>query len=101
VPNIRSQTVFNDGGPQALEIVASDGRTFTLTKAAVRTFYQSTTGTAAARRAAVIAFVKNGIIAALGAEQIDPLELDYDFSTVDGRITTASIVRASAEPVVL
>jgi hypothetical protein len=83
--------VYTDGGPQALEIVGSDGRIYTVTKAEVQAFYQSTSGNAASRRAQVIDFIKTGIVAALGPEQIDILELDYDFSTVDGRITTARI----------
>jgi hypothetical protein len=91
MPNIRSQVVYIDGGPQALEIVASDGRTFMLTKAQIQTFYQGTTGNAASRRAQVITFVKNGIIAALGADQITLAELDYDFDIATGSITTARI----------
>lgn len=91
MPNIRSQTVYNDGGPQSLEIVASDGRTFTLTKAAVQTFYQGTSGNAASRRAQVITFIKNGIVTALGANQIDATHLDYDFDIATGNITRANI----------
>jgi hypothetical protein len=91
VPNIRSQTVYNDGGPQALEIVASDGRTFTLTKAAVQAFYQSTSGNAASRRAQVIQWCKESIVAALGPEQIAIADLDYDFDLATGVITTARI----------
>ena len=91
MPNIRSQTVYNDGGPQALEIVASDGRSFTLTKAAVQAFYRSTSGNAASRRAQVITWCKGGIVAALGAEQISLAELDYDFDLNTGAVARAVI----------
>ena len=91
MPNIRSQRVYTDGGPQALEIVASDGRTFTLTKAQVQTFYQGTSGNAASRRAQTITFIKNGIVTALGAEQVSLAELDYDFDIATGSISTARI----------
>jgi hypothetical protein len=94
MPNVRSQRVYNDGSGMALEIVASDGRTFTLTKAEVQTFWQSTTGNAASRRSQVITWLKNEIVTALGAEQIDILDLDYDFDTADGGITRAIIGRS-------
>lgn len=91
MPNIRSQRVYTDGGPQALEIVGSDGRTFTLTKAAIQTFYQSTSGNAASRRAQVITWIKNGIVTALGPEMISLAELDYDFDIATGSITASRI----------
>lgn len=94
MPNIRSQRVFNDGGPQALEIVASDGRVFTATKGQVQAFYQSTSGSAASRRAQVITWFKESIVAALGAEQIDTNDLDYDFDLTTGDIAKARIGRA-------
>lgn len=90
MPNIRSQRVDDNG----LEIVASDGRVFSVTKSQVRAFYLSTSGNAASRRNQTITWLKNGIVAALGADQVDILGLDYDFSTADGRITNATIGRA-------
>lgn len=91
MPLVRSQTVYTDGGPQALEIVGADGRIFTLTKADVQTFYQSTSGNAASRRAQVITWIKNGIVTALGSENIDFNDLDYDFDIATGSITTSII----------
>ena len=93
MPNIRSQRVYDPSSSLALEIVASDGRTFTLTKAQVQAFYQGTTGNAASRRNQVIAWLKSGIVTALGAEQIDTLDLTYDFSTTTGATTNATIGR--------
>lgn len=90
MPAVRSQTVYTDGGPQALEIVASDGRTFTLTKAQIQAFYQSTSGSAASRRSQVITWIKNGIVTAFGT-QVSLTDLDYDFDLATGSITTARI----------
>jgi hypothetical protein len=89
MPNVRSQRIDATG----LEIVASDGRVYTLTKAEVIAFFQSTTGSAASRRAQVITSIKEGIVTTLGAEQIDILDLDYDFNPADGSITKTIIGR--------
>jgi len=75
----------------ALEIVGSDGRTFTLTKPQIQAFYQSTSGNAASRRNQVIAWIKQGIVDALGPENISLAELDYAFDTQTGRIRTARV----------
>ncbi len=93
MPNIRSQNTYSSGGPQALEIIGSNGATFTVTKAEVQTFYQGTSGSAASRRAQVITWLKNNIVTALGAQQIDILDLDYDFDIATGGITTSRIGR--------
>lgn len=90
MPMIRSQTVFPAAGSQALEIVGSNGATFTLTKAQVQAFYQSTNGNAASRRAQVIQWIKDGIAAALGP-QVDPQFLAYDFDIATGSITQSEI----------
>lgn len=90
--NVRSQTVHVDG-LLALEIVASDGRAFSVTKAQIQAFFQSTTGNATSRRNQVITWLKNNIVTALGTEQIDVLDLDYDFDTVTGSISRATIGR--------
>lgn len=94
MPLIRSQMVYNDGGPQALEIVGSNGATFTLTKAQIQTFYQGTNGNAASRRAQVIQWIKDSIAAALGP-QVDPLFLAYDFDIATGSITQSEIREGS------
>ena len=68
-------------------VVGSDGRSLTLTKNQIQAFYQTTTGNAAARRAAVITWVRGQITAEIGAEMIDALKVDFDFSPVDGSIS--------------
>ncbi len=83
---IRSQTLTN----QVLTIVAGDGRTYSVTKQQVQAFYQTTSGNAASRRNQVITWYRNGLVAALGAEQVNPAELIVDFSTVDGGWSNAS-----------
>lgn len=93
MPNIRSQRIGDVGGTLALEIVGSDGRTCTLTKAQVQAFYQSTSGNAASRRSQVIAWIKDQIVTALGPEQISLAELDYDFDLGSGGLTRARIGR--------
>lgn len=90
MPNIRRQTV-DTAGVRALEIVGSDGSVFTVTKAEVRAFYLTTSGSAASRRAQVITWMKNNIVTALGVAQVSLAELDFDFSTTDGAITRAAI----------
>lgn len=87
MPNIRSQTVHNDGGQSALTIVASDGRSITLNKAQIQTFYQGTVGNTASRRAQGIVLVKNAILAALGPEQISLADIALDFDIATGRLT--------------
>ena len=78
MPNVRRQTVYTSGGPQALEVVGSDGRTCLLTKQQIQAFYQTTSGSAAERKAQVIAWVKQSIVDALGPEQVTVEQLFYD-----------------------
>lgn len=89
MPNIRSQRVYasSEDGPDAAEIVGSDGRSYTLTKAIMQAFYLGTIGNASLRRAAVIALIKDAIVLALGAEQITLADLDLDFDSDVGGIT--------------
>lgn len=69
MPNIREQRVDADG----IYIVASDGRTFSLTRAEAIAHFKSETGTRAKKRAATIQWVKQSIETALGAEQVPML----------------------------
>lgn len=80
MPNIRSQSITSSG----LSIVASDGRSITLTRAQVIANFQSQTGSRAAKIAATIAWVKQQIQAALGPEQVPALLTDFDFDDVQG-----------------
>ncbi len=75
MPNIRSQEVTRDG----LSIVASDGRSFAITRAEIIAFFQAQTGTRTQRRNATIAEIKARIEAALGAEQVPASALGFDF----------------------
>lgn len=80
MPNIRSQSLDSDG----LSIVASDGRSITLTRADVIAHFQSEKGTKAARLAATIQWVKAQIEAALGPEQMPAALVDFDLDDVQG-----------------
>lgn len=77
MPNLRSQSITSEG----IELVASDGRVFTLTRAqAVAIFQAQQGGSPAARLQRAIDQVKANIEAALGPEQVPAalLELDFD-----------------------
>lgn len=80
MPNIRSQSLTSDG----LTIVASDGRSITLTRVDVIAHFQSETGTQAKRLLATAQWVKDSIEAALGPEQVPVLLTDFSFDGVQG-----------------
>jgi len=80
VPNIRSQSITAD----ELNIVASDGRSITLTRADVMDHFRSEGGNKATRIAATIQWVKDTVAAALGPEQVPQELLDFDFDDVQG-----------------
>jgi hypothetical protein len=79
VPNLRSAEVTN----QSISLVASDGRTFSVTKAEIQAFLATQGGNAAARKAATITWVKANIQTALGAEQCPVGLTTFDFSVTD------------------
>lgn len=66
MPNIREQRVDEDG----IYIVASDGRSFSLTRAEAIAHFKGQSGTRAKKRQVTIDWVKQSIEAALGAEQV-------------------------------
>lgn len=80
MPNLRSQSLDANG----LSLVASDGRSFALTRAEAISRFQSETGNRAAKLAATIQWVKDGIEAALGPEQVAQALIDFDFDDVTG-----------------
>lgn len=80
MPNIRSQSLTSDG----LTIVASDGRSITLTRADVIAHFQIETGTRAKRLRATIQWVKATLEAALGPEQVPALLTDFDADDAQG-----------------
>ena len=78
MPNIRSQLVEDN----TITIVcAGNGNVCTLTKAQLQTFYNTTTGTAAARKAAVIVWGSQQLAAQSGGE-LTPEKITIDFSDV-------------------
>ena len=80
MPNLRSQSIDANG----LSLVASDGRSFTLTRAEVIAHFQTETGGRAARLAKTIQWAKDSIEAALGPEQVPAFLVDFDFDDVQG-----------------
>lgn len=80
MPNLRSQSIDANG----LSLVASDGRSFTLTRAEVIAHFQGLTGSKPSRIAATIQWVKDSIEAALGPEQVPQALIDFDFDDVAG-----------------
>jgi hypothetical protein len=80
MPNLRSQSITADG----IELVASDGRSFVMTRAEVLAHFQAEKGARAARIAATIDWVKASITAALGPEQVPQALIDFDFDDVQG-----------------
>lgn len=80
MPNIRSQSLTLDGLP----IVASDGRSVSITRADVIAHFQTEKGGRAARIQATIDWVKAQIEAALGPEQVPAALVDFDFDDIQG-----------------
>ena len=88
MPNVRSQLVEDN----TITIVcAGNGNICTLTKAQLQTFYQSTSGTAAQRKALVIAWGAQQLAAQSGgmltADKIiiDFSDVTFNFSGVEVR----------------
>lgn len=80
MPNLRSQSIDANG----LSMVASDGRSITLTRAQVIANFQTQTGSRAAKIAATIQWVKDSITTALGAEQVPAFLTDFSYDDVQG-----------------
>ena len=80
MPNLRSQSIDANG----LSLVASDGRSFTLTRAEVIAHFQSLNGSKSSKIAATIQWVKDSIEAVLGPEQVPAFLIDFDFDDVQG-----------------
>lgn len=86
---LRSQSLNPATG---MVLVASDGRSYTLTRAAAAALFQAQVGTPAQRAAAAIAIVKAQIVAALGPEQISIDQIGFDIDgTVGARRITLGI----------
>jgi hypothetical protein len=87
MPNIRSQVLTEDG----ISLVASDGRSITITKSDVLAHYQTETGSAATRKANTIQWAKNLIVSTLGQEQIDITQLVLDADMTLGKFSKLEI----------
>jgi hypothetical protein len=84
--NIRSQVMTREG----LTITASDGRTYSVTRAQIRAQFVSGGGGAATRRTRTLQWLKDGVVAALGAAQCNPSLFTVNFEDADGSITDAT-----------
>jgi hypothetical protein len=91
MPNIRSQEL----GPNGFTIVASDGRSVTITKAQVQAFFQTTSGNAASRKAQVITWIKQQCEAALGVNQVPQALMVIDVDTSTGGLSKLEVLEAA------
>jgi hypothetical protein len=64
--------------PTEVYVRCSNGASVTLTKVEVQDFYRTTNGNAASRRTQTIAWAKQQIVDAVGADMLDALLLDLD-----------------------
>lgn len=79
MPNLRSADVSKDG----ITLVASDGRTFSVSRTEIVAFWQAQGGNAANRKSATITWVLTNMQTALGAEQVPSALATMDFDTAD------------------
>lgn len=87
MPNIRSQILNTDG----ITIVASNGKTFSVTRSEIRTNFLSQNGNLASRRTKTIQWLKDNIVSSLGSEQFDFNKITADFSESDGSPTRLEV----------
>lgn len=83
MPNIRSQSIGSNG----IQIIASDGRTFSVTRLDIRNNFLSQTGTLLQRIVKTRLWLRESIRDSLGVEQIDPTRINFDFDNTDGTPT--------------
>ena len=87
MPNIRSQALTANG----LTIVASNGRSITVTKEDIRARFLIETGTNAQRQTKTITWFKSQIETALGAEQVPTAAITADVNTATGSPTNFEV----------
>lgn len=80
--HLRSQEI----GDTSVTLVAADGTTVTITKEQVQTFYQTTNGNAASRKAQTVAWIKSQLETGLGSDYVSALLMNVDLDTVSGKI---------------
>mgnify|MGYP001573659687 FL=1 len=88
MPNIRSQRLDSTG----IEIVASDGRTFSATMLAIRTFFMAQTGTPPTKALKTLNWLGANIQNALGAEQVPASSLIVVVESLDGRVSSLGTI---------
>ena len=62
-----------------------------LTKSQVQTYYQSTTGNAASRRAQVLLWIKEQIVAAIGPENLSVEQISFEVNLAEGGLTNFEV----------
>ena len=72
-------------------MVASDGRIFSITREEIKDFFSLQTGSEAQRVTKTLKRIRDGIVAALGVEQIDIAMIKTDFRTSDGEPTKLEV----------
>ena len=87
MPNLRSSRVDKDG----IELVASDGRVWKVSRAEIQANCASQVGNAAAKKTKAIAWLKKSVEDALGPEQVPIAALDLDGDLAKGDITVFSV----------
>ena len=80
MPNIRSQRVDSSG----ISIVASDGRAFSVTRAQIKAYYDSRSGSVSSKTSATVSWFRAAIVAALGSAQIGSTSISFTFNVSGG-----------------
>ena len=87
MPNLRSQAITSTG----ITLVASDGRSVSISFAQVRARFLVETGTLAQRRTKTRTWIATEIQNALGAEQVSLGKVTTAFRDADGGITDLTV----------
>ena len=88
MPNVRSMQI----GETGFEIVASDGRSISMTRDQIKAFFDAQAGPLPQRIQATLNFVRSTIETALGTEQLPIRQIiDLDFAQETGRLLRLEI----------
>ena len=88
MPNIRSQSI----SPQGIEVVASDGTVFRITRGELRARVQLETGTRPQKAAKALAFALQAMEDGLHKAQIDRAQVTLEFDDLTGEPTLLKFV---------
>lgn len=98
MPNLRSQIVGPlDAlggayiGRRGLHMVASDGRTFTVTRAEIVANFLSQTGTVPQRKIKTLLWLRQSVRDALGVEQVDTTNITVDIDESTGEVSGVEV----------